>query len=91
MGSSYKRAEGKTNCEGVKEQDYPAQEQSLADDGRDHGQVHGIADVTVESARHQPLGRGDGRRGADALPDELHEGVNQNQGSAHKQRPSDHA
>jgi hypothetical protein len=70
------RAGGGADDRCVPEQHRLPQRQRLPADGRHDRQVHGVTDVAVEPADDEPLRRRERGRGAEAFPDELHEGVN---------------
>jgi hypothetical protein len=76
-GSGRRRTRPRPRGRGVEQEAELAQQQRLAGDGGESRQVHRIADVAVEPADHQPLGRGDRRRRAQALHDEPHERLGQ--------------
>ena len=44
----------RTRTAGIQQEDRPAEQQSLPDDDCDDGQVHGVSDVPVQPADHQP-------------------------------------
>src|SRR5829696_7809551 len=78
-------------CCGVQQQTEPAQEQRLADDGRQYGDIHRVADVAVHPADDQTLWRGDRCRCPEALHDETHERPNQRDKSCDEQYPPEHS
>ena len=62
-----------------------AEQQSLTEDQRDYGHIHGVAHVPIESGDDQMLRRGDRRRRPQALDGEAGEGIEQ-----HGQPRGDH-
>src|SRR5829696_1406324 len=74
---AHERRDDQPNRCGVQQQTEPAQEQRLANDGRQYRHVHGVTDVAIHSADDQTLGRGDRRRCPEALHYETNERPNQ--------------
>jgi hypothetical protein len=69
------RGHGGARGRGVQQEGGLAKYQRLPDDGGHDRQVHGVADVAVEPADDQVLGRGRRCGGAGALGDEPREGA----------------
>src|SRR5215831_10839171 len=70
-----------SDCDRVHEQYRSTEDQGLADDGCEYSEVHGIADIAIQPADNQPLGRDSGGWGAETLADEPHECVDQHSGA----------
>src|SRR5215471_2835469 len=75
----------------VTEQPGVAEEESLAEDHRQHSHVHGVAHVTIEPGHDQMLGRRDGRRRPQALDREAGERIEQDRQPGGDHQPAQHA
>ncbi|HZR53163.1 MAG TPA: MFS transporter [Streptosporangiaceae bacterium] len=85
------RAHGQRHRRRVAEQGDTAENDCLASDRGDHGQVHRVADVTVQAAHHQSFGRSYRSRRTAALGHEPGERLEQHNSAGRQQRPAGHA
>src|SRR5215218_4299204 len=81
----HERRYGHPDDTGVQQYSETAQEQRLANDGRQYRYVHGVANVAIHPADDQTLGRSNRRRCPEALYDESYERPNQRDQSRDKQ------
>ena len=75
----------------ISEQHRPPQQQGLAQDGRDHREVHRVANVPVQTSHDQVGGRRDRRGRADALDHEPGEGVYEQGRARQHDQDAEHA